>query len=119
MPQPRPLAPLGRRSAPGLDGRMIAAFEVVPRTTRPYELSPIALIWETLLLALRSPAAAYGYGLVPRGPFPTGAEVQWLVSLGLVYIPAVVTIVLRRNRQVTPLLVPLDSAAANLRRSTA
>jgi hypothetical protein len=83
------------------DGRLLASLSLVPQTTALYETLPLALLCRN-----RPQAAGFAgltmlahllYLLGPQGPWPVGAEFQWWVLLGLVYLPAVVLVLKRPN----------------------
>jgi hypothetical protein len=83
------------------DGRLLAALSVVPQTTALYETLPLVLLIENRLQAALFAAltmiAHLLYLVGPQGPWPVGAEYQWWVMLGLIYLPALMVIVRRPN----------------------
>ncbi len=83
------------------EGRLLGALALVPQTTALYETLPLALLCRN-----RPQAAGFAgltmlahllYLLGPQGPWPVGAEYQWWVLLGLVYLPAIVLVLRRPN----------------------
>ena len=85
------------------DGRLLAALALVPQTTALYETLPLALLCRN-----RPQAAGFAaltmlahllYLLGPQGPWPVGAEFQWWVLLGLVYLPGLVLVLRRPNER--------------------
>ena len=84
------------------EGRLLACLSLVPVTTALYETLPVALVCrnrvEAAGFAVLTIVAHLLFHLGPQGPWPVGAEYQWGVLLGLVYLPALV-VVLRRPNQ--------------------
>ena len=83
------------------EGRLLAALSLVPQTTALYETLPLALLCRN-----RPQAAGFAsltmlahliFLLGPQGPWPVGAEYQWWVLLLLVYLPAIVLVLRRKN----------------------
>jgi hypothetical protein len=104
---PHLLRPLGFLLLLGLvrwrrpEGRLLACLSLIPGTTALYETLPVALLCRN-----RTEAACFAsltmlghllFHLGPQGPWPVGAEYQWWVLLGLVYLPAVVAVLRRPN----------------------
>jgi hypothetical protein len=83
------------------EGRMLAALCIVPQTTSLYETLPLALLVENRLQAMAFAfltMLAYALHFAgPQGPWPIGAQHQWLVNLGLVYLPALLLVLSRPN----------------------
>jgi hypothetical protein len=90
------------------DGRLLAGLSIVPQTTSAYETLPLILLirtrFEALGFAILTMLANVLHQLGPRGPWPIGAEYQWWVLWLLVYIPAVVLVLTRRNVSEPPVL---------------
>jgi hypothetical protein len=84
------------------EGRLLAALCIIPQTTALYEVLPLALLAENrrhgAVFAGVTMAAHLVYQLGPQGPWPVGAEYQWWVMLGMIYLPGLV-IILRRPNQ--------------------
>ncbi|MGH7580167.1 MAG: hypothetical protein ACREM9_08345 [Gemmatimonadales bacterium] len=83
------------------EGRLLAVLSLVPQTTALYETLPLALLCRN-----RPQAAGFAsltmlahliFLLGPQGPWPVGAEYQWWVLLMLVYLPAIVLVLRRKN----------------------
>lgn len=83
------------------EGRLLAALCLVPQTTALYETLPLALLCHN-----RAQAAGFAgltmlahvlFQFGPQGLWPVGAEYQWWVLLALVYLPAIVLVLRRRN----------------------
>jgi hypothetical protein len=83
------------------DGRLLAALCVVPQTTSLYETLPLALVVENRLqavgFALLTMAANALHFAGPQGPWPVGAEYQWVVNAILIYCPALLLVLSRPN----------------------
>ena len=106
------------------EGRLLACLSLIPGTTALYETLPVALVCRN-----RVEAAAYAsltmlahllFHVGPQGPWPVGAEYEWWVLLGLVYLPALVVVLRRPNeggapdwRLAEPFESPLEAARPN------
>ena len=105
--RPLLLRPLGFLLLLGLlrwrqgEGRLLAALCVVPQTTSLYETLPLVLLVENrlqaLAFALLTMLANALHFAGPQGPWPIGAEYQWWVNFGLIYLPALLLVLRRPN----------------------
>jgi hypothetical protein len=83
------------------EGRLLACLGLIPGTTALYETLPVALVCrnrtEAAVFASLTMLAHLLFHLGPQGPWPVGAEYQWWVLLGLVYLPALAAVLRRPN----------------------
>lgn len=83
------------------EGRLLGCLSLIPGTTALYETLPLALVCrnraEAAGFAALTMLAHLLFHLGPQGPWPVGAEYQWWVLLGLVYLPALVVVLRRPN----------------------
>jgi hypothetical protein len=83
------------------EGRLLSCLCLIPQTTALYETLPLALVCrnrvEAAAFASLTMVAHLLFYLGPQGPWPVGAGYQWWVLLILVYLPAIVVVLRRRN----------------------